>query len=115
MTCHMTHLDLLQVNLQDGGQLLHAGVLIDGHEYLVEQCLEVVSLHPVHDEALQGRHHDDVLILYRDDQVHQPLVVETCEGGREGGREGLVAPDFINHFVEGGGEGGGEGGYSDHS
>ena len=48
----MTHLHLLQVNLEDGGELSHVSVLIDADKDLVEQSLKVVSLHSVHHESL---------------------------------------------------------------
>lgn len=34
----------------------HVGLLVDGHEDLVQKSFKVVALHAVHDEALQRRH-----------------------------------------------------------
>ena len=88
----MTHLDLLQVDLEDGGEAFHIGVLVNGDKDLVEQGFEIVSLHSVHDEPLVGvavgvvsvvwhshlewGNNDGVFVCYGDYQVHQPSVVE---------------------------------------
>ena len=49
----MTHLDLLEVNLQDRRQLLHVRVLVNTDKDLVEQSFKVVSLDSVHYKPLK--------------------------------------------------------------
>lgn len=69
----MTHLDLLQVNLQHCGQLLHVRVLVNTYKDLVQECLEVVTLDTVHHEALREvwLHHIYGFTTWED----------TCSGG----------------------------------
>ena len=53
--------------------LCHSCVFVNGHEYFVQQRLEVVSQHPVHDEALQRRHNHVVVLLDRHVEIDQAL------------------------------------------
>ncbi len=53
-------------------------MLINGHEYLVEESLEIVPLHPIHDEPLEGGHHNDVRVSYWYVEVEKPSVVQFC-------------------------------------
>lgn len=69
-------LDEVHVHLQHGGQLTDGGVLVDGHEDLVEQRLEVVAHDAVHDKALKRGHAHAVHSSYGHVNVHQPLSAE---------------------------------------
>ncbi len=51
-------------------------MLINGHEYLVEESLKIVPLHPIHDESLEGGHHNDVRVSYWYVEVEEPSVVQ---------------------------------------
>lgn len=66
----------VDVHLQHRGQFADGGVLVDGYEYLVEQCLKVVTHDAVHDKALQRGHTDAVYSSYRHVDVHQTLSAE---------------------------------------
>ena len=74
---------MVQVDLQDAGQIKHVGVFIDGDEYLVEQRLKVVPLNPVHDEPLEWGDHDEVDVGYGNVEVDQTSVVQLWRGRKD--------------------------------
>ena len=68
--------DICREVLEQGGRLCHVGALVHADEDLVEQGLEVVASHSVHDKPLQGRHDHVVVVVDEDVQVDQTKKVE---------------------------------------
>ena len=67
---------LLLVNAEDLRQFCNGRVLVNGDENFVEQRLEIVTEHPVHDKALQRRHLDAICIVHWRMEKHQLLSVQ---------------------------------------